>query len=217
MTRASKNPAWVAARRRLNSLSPPDPNKPKRYKRAGPEDPVAHEQRVERHAERYRAQEEKPVLTRKELADAARHRAIAVQSQALAAEIRRQRTTGEALDLQAALDACRGGKLTLPAAVASGDLTKISMALWAQNVMVLSDLAKTAPELEIRMECADRAAQRTQVMLNLIAGSGNSPLRGPRAPTVIDAPDETAAAELAQLSREEKVALVRRTLKLEGP
>lgn len=218
MTRNSKSPAWVAARRRLNfrsdyearqarikqGLPPEPPAKPtKKY------DMVKHTQSVDRHAQHYAATEPAKPTEKEQIAEA-KHRASALQSAALAAEIRRQRALGDAFNLQEALDEVRGGSLTLPAAVAQGDLTKISMALWAQNVMVLSDLAKTAPMLEIRMEAADRAAQRAQVMLNMIAGSGNSPLRGPR---VVDmAPEETAAGELAMLSREEKIALVRKTL-----
>lgn len=172
---------------------------------------VKHRQSVERHAERYAATEPAE-LTKKEQIDAAKHRAVALQTAALAQEIRRQRALGQALDLQAALDAVRGGSLTLPAAVASGDLTKIAMALWVQNVMILSDLAKAAPELEVRLQAADLGAQRTQIMIDRIAGSVNSPLRGPR---IVEAPDESSS-ELAVLSREEKIALVRRALKAEN-
>lgn len=177
-----------------------------------------HQDRVREEEQQYRRQLGES-LTDKQLAEQAEARAIALQKAALVAEIRRQRAVGEALDLQAALDAVRGGSLVLPAAIAQGDLSRVAMAEWVHNVLKLSDLGRNAPDLEVQLEAADRAAQRTHLMLELIAknqagnsyggsrGYGNVGNVG-NASTVIDAPSDTG------LTREEKVALVRRHLKL---
>lgn len=171
-----------------------------------------HAQRVTEQEAQYRAQLPAP-LTQKQLAQQAETRAVAVQKAALVAEIRRQRTVGEALDLQAALDAARGGQLVLPAAVAQGDLSRVAMAQWLQNVTILSDLAQVAPDAEIRMEAADRAAQRTHDMLKLIATSQGPLSAGSR---YVNAPSGNTGddASATGLSREEKIALVRRQLLL---
>jgi hypothetical protein len=168
-----------------------------------------HQQRVDEQEAKYREQLQRPP-TAKEQVEAAEARAVALQKAALVAEIRRQRAIGEALDLQAALDAARGGSLVLPAAIAQGDLSRVAMAEWVTNVKVLSDLAQTAPSLEIRLEAADRAAQRTHEMLQLVASQGSK--NGGR--VVIDAPSSESV--LDGLSREEKIALVRRQLAREN-
>lgn len=171
-----------------------------------------HQQRVDESEAQYRAQLVEHVPTPKELAQQAEQRAVAHQKAALVAEIRRQRAVGEALDLQAALDAARGGPLVLPAMIAQGDLSRVAMAEWLQNVMVLSDLARVAPDAELRMECADRAAQRTHDVMKLIAESRGHSSANKR---FIDAPQQDdGSLETSGLTREEKIALVRRQLKL---
>jgi hypothetical protein len=170
-----------------------------------------HQQRVDEQEAKYRAQLEPHTWTNKELAEQAEQRAVAHQKAALIAEIRRQRAVGESLDLQAALDAARGGPLVLPAMIAQGDLGRVAMAEWLQNVTVLSDLARVAPDAELRMECADRAAQRTHDMLKLIA---EKQPQGSSGRQFIDAPQDASA--VSGLTREEKIALVRRQLKLAG-
>lgn len=170
-----------------------------------------HEQRVKEQEAHYRKQLSPPA-TLKEEAERAQARALAVQKEALVAEIRRQRAVGQALDLQAALDAARGDKLVLPAAVAQGDLSRVAMAQWLQNVTILSDLALNAPDAEIRMECADKAAMRTHDMLKLIA-SHQGQLGAGAGGRYVDAPAASGGGA-ADLTREEKVALVRRHLKL---
>lgn len=167
-----------------------------------------HQQRVDEQEQKYREQLQRPP-TAKEQVETAEARAVALQKAALVAEIRRQRAVGEALDLQAALTAARGGALVLPAAIAQGDLSRVAMAEWVTNVKVLSDLAQTAPSLEIRLEAADRAAQRTHEMLQLVASNQQKGVRG-----VIDAPSSVSAAD--ELTREEKIALVRRQLAREN-
>lgn len=148
-------------------------------------------------------------LTDKERAEQAQARALALHKEALVAEIRRQRSMGQALDLQAALDAARQGPLVLPAMIAQGDLSRVSMAEWYQNIKVLSDLGLHAPDLEVRMESADRAATQTHKMLELI--SDRQSKDGTR---YVESP--MGEGEGTGLSREEKIALVRRTLQLEG-
>lgn len=171
-----------------------------------------HQQRVEEQEAHYRKQLQPPA-TLKEEAERAQARTLAVQKEALVAEIRRQRSVGQALDLQAALDAARGSQLVLPAAVAQGDLSRVAMAQWLQNVMVLSDLALNAPDAEIRMECADKAAQRTHDMLKLIAANqGHIAGSSPR--YVESAAADGGGGGATDLTREEKIALVRRHLKL---
>lgn len=148
-------------------------------------------------------------LTDKERAELAQARALALCKEAMVAEVRRQRATGQALDLQAALDAARGGPLVLPAMIAQGDLSRVTMAEWYLNVKVLSDLGLNAPDLQIRMESADRAATQTHKMLELI--SNRQSKDGSR---YVESP--MGETEGTGLSREEKIALVRRTLQLEG-
>jgi len=167
-----------------------------------------HQQRVDEAEAQYRAQLAPHAFTPKEQAEQAEARAVAHQKAALVAEIRRQRAVGESLDLQAALDAARGGPLVLPAMIAQGDLSRVAMAEWLQNVTVLSDLARVAPDPELRMECADRAAQRTHDMLKLIAEKQGQ-AGGKR---FVDAPQDESP--VSGLTREEKIALVRRQLKL---
>lgn len=166
-----------------------------------------HQQRVDEQEQKYREQLQRPP-TAKEQVEAAEARAVALQKAALVAEIRRQRAVGDALDLQAALEAARGGSLVLPAAIAQGDLSRVAMCEWVTNVKVLSDLAQTAPDLEIRMQSAEKAAQLSHNMLELVAA--NQPKGG----RVIDAPSSGSVVD--ELTREEKIALVRRQLAAEG-
>lgn len=134
---------------------------------------------------------------------------IARREQKLAAEaeVRRQAAIGQALDLQAQLDAVRGEALELPTAIAQGDLTRVSMVLWLQNVTVLSDLARNAPSERVRMDSANYAAQRSHEMLKLIA-EGQGQLGG----KVVEAERQTQPTD--GLTPEEKTAFVRQHLKL---
>lgn len=172
----------------------------------------AHQEQAQKLEEQYQEQlrREDEHLTDKERAEVAQARSLALRKEAMVAEIRRQRSTGQALDLQAALDAARGSPLVLPAMIAQGDLSRVAMAEWYQNVKVLSDLGLHAPDLEIRMESADRAATQTHKMLELISARQTGTGSGSR---YVDSPLQP---ESTGLSREEKIALVRRTLQLEG-
>lgn len=168
-----------------------------------------HQDRVDEEERKYRAQLDAPA-TSKQLVEQAEVRAVAIQKAALVAEIRRQRAVGESLDLQAALEAARGGSLVLPAAIAQGDLSKVAMAEWVHNVVKLSDLGRTAPDLTVQLEAADRGARRSFEMLQLIAQSQRGGGRGGYV--------ESAQTDdvVSGLTREEKIALVRRQLAVEG-
>jgi hypothetical protein len=168
-----------------------------------------HKQRVDEQVEQYKKQLGEP-LTGKQLAEQAEARAVALQKEALIAEIRRQRTVGKALDLQAALEAARGGALALPAAIAQGDLSKVAMAQWLQNVMVLTDRGQNADDLALQIEAADKGATQAFKMLELLAANQRASGRG----GYIDAP--VAQDGGTGLTREEKIALVRRQIALEA-
>lgn len=143
----------------------------------------------------------------RELKQRANHIARAEQKAAAASEVRRQRAVGDALDVQAQLDAVRGGKLVLPEAIAQGDLSRVSMVLWLQNVTVLSDLGRTAPSATARGECADKAAQRTHDMLKLILEQqGTLPL----VPGMTANGVQPAAAPSNLLTREEAIEELKR-------
>lgn len=167
-----------------------------------------HKQRVDEQQARYEAQLD-PGAPPNERDEARRieQRARAEEKAAAAAEVRRQKAIGEALDLQAQLDAARGGKLVLPAAIAQGDLTRVSMVLWLQNVMVLTDRGQNAPNVKDQITAADLAAQRVEGMLRLVAESqgviGGAPAQ------VVESKSPTEG-----LTREEKIALAREHLKI---
>lgn len=157
-------------------------------------------------------------MTRRERRDTD-HEARANAKAAAAAEVRRHAAIGVALDLQAQLDEVRGGRLELPTMIAQGDLSRVSMVLWLQNVTVLSDLARTAPHLSVRLDAADRAAQRTHDMLALIAESsgqlGAKVVNAQSQPATVS--DGEAAPPGVVITQEQAVEILKqRRLRLAG-
>ena len=130
--------------------------------------------------------------------------------EAAAAEIRRQRAVGEALDLQAQLDEVRGGKLVVPEAIAQGDLTRLTMAMWARGVTVLDDLSRNAPSLRVRLRAADALTVRAHEMAELLTGANGDK-------NVVQAQPMAAAPE-AVLTKEQacEVLQLRRKLAARG-
>lgn len=124
------------------------------------------------------------------------------------AEVRRAAAVGQALDLKAALDAVRGGPLDVKAAaaMAQGDLTRMSMVFWTRCMSVLADRAENAPDIASQISAADKGAQRAAEMARLIAEAqgrvGTQPV--------------VAAATPADdgLTREEKIAILRAQMRV---
>jgi hypothetical protein len=128
--------------------------------------------------------------------------------EAATAEVRRQRAVGEALDLKAALDAVRGGPLdiTAAAAMAQGDLSRLTMVFWVQCMSVLTDRAQHAPDINAQVNAANMGAQRACDMARLIAEANDR---------VGTKPAPAAQAEVVDtLTPEEKTAFVRAHLKV---
>lgn len=142
-------------------------------------------------------------------ADKPSRRQTIEERDAAIAEVRRQKAVGAALDLKAALEAVRGGPLDIQAAaaMAQGDLTKLSMVFWARCMSVLTDRAENAPDIDSQIAAADKGAQRACDMARLIAEAngrvGAQPAAVVQQPQVVD-----------NLSPEEKTAFVRAHLKL---
>lgn len=150
---------------------------------------------------------------RKKRARVVDHQAEALAEEAAIAAVRRMRAKGEALDLKAALDAVRGGPLDVQAAaaIAQGDLTKLSMVYWTLCVSQLADLAQHAPELGARIQAGNLGAQRSCDMMRLIAeAQGKVGGQGATQPPAMSPADDATA----NLTTAEKVAILRARLKV---
>lgn len=129
------------------------------------------------------------------------------QREAAMAEVRRQRAVGKALDLQAALEAVRGGPFDLQAAAAitQGDLSKLTMVFWVQFQSILLDRALHAPNVQTQVSAATEGATRAHAMLALIAE-----MQGRVGPPVVVQPAAAPGAALDDVPREEKIAILRK-------
>lgn len=146
-------------------------------------------------------------MARNRAQNEADHEAKTLAKAAAGAEVRRQAAVGQALDLKAALDAVRGGPLDIQAAaaIAQGDLARLSMVFWTQCMSVLTDRAQHAPDITSQINAANMGAQRACDMARLIAEAqgrvGQQPVAAPAAP------DDG-------LTREEKIAIIRSQMRV---
>jgi hypothetical protein len=126
----------------------------------------------------------------------------------------------EALATKAALNAVRGGSLSLPEACDYSQLPTIAMVTWSRAQAVLQDLSLHSPNVGMRIKSANLCAQNSQSMIELLTRPQDSKAP-PQAMAAVMQPSAAAlpgAPAQNILTREEAVEELqrRRQLQLQG-